>query len=111
MVRRVSTSPLNGPVRTCVGCRRRSTISDLLRVVAVRGGSDLRIIPDPRRRLAGRGASVHRDPLCLDLAQRRKAIPRALRIPGPVDLSAVREYVTEYGREHEAQRRSTSSDA
>ncbi|WP_324273865.1 YlxR family protein [Blastococcus brunescens] len=39
------------PVRTCVGCRKRAPAADLLRVV-VRSGA---LVPDPRRRLPGRG--------------------------------------------------------
>ncbi|MBA3908054.1 MAG: DUF448 domain-containing protein, partial [Pseudonocardiales bacterium] len=40
------------PVRTCVGCRKRSPADSLLRVVAVNGV----VTPDLRRRLPGRGA-------------------------------------------------------
>jgi len=36
---------------------------------------------------------VHRDPRCIDLAEKRRAFPRALRLGGPLDLSAVRETV------------------
>jgi uncharacterized protein len=74
-----------GPVRTCVGCRERAARTDLLRVVVVEG----RLVPDPRRRLPGRGASVHPDPHCVDLAVRRRAFPRALRLPGPLDAGDV----------------------
>jgi hypothetical protein len=38
---------------------------------------------------------VHRDPRCVDLAEKRRAFPRALRLPGPLDLSLVREAVQE----------------
>jgi hypothetical protein len=30
---------------------------------------------------------------CLDLAERRKAFPRAFKVPGPLDLSLVRDCV------------------
>ena len=30
---------------------------------------------------------------CLQLAERRKAFPRAFKVPGPLDLSLVREAV------------------
>jgi hypothetical protein len=36
---------------------------------------------------------VHPDPACVDLAQRRRAFGRALRVPGPVDPAPVREYL------------------
>ncbi|MBK5306647.1 MAG: YlxR family protein [Frankiaceae bacterium] len=80
-----------GPVRTCVGCRERSAKSSLLRVVA----DGDRLVPDPSGRLPGRGASVHLDSRCVDLAEKRRAFPRALRLDGPLDLTAVRESVQE----------------
>ena len=77
---------MSPPVRTCVGCRQRAPAADLLRVVA-RDGS---VLPDPGRRLPGRGAHLHPDRACLDLAERRRAFPRALRVGGPLDATAVR---------------------
>nr|WP_132421668.1 YlxR family protein [Pseudonocardia endophytica] len=74
------------PVRTCVGCRSRELATDLLRVVAVKG----RLVPDPRRRLPGRGAWLHPVRRCLDRAERRSAFTRALRVPGPLDATEVR---------------------
>jgi uncharacterized protein len=79
------------PQRTCVGCRSRAAKADLLRVAVVEG----RCVPDPRGRLPGRGASVHLDPGCLDSAERRKAFPRAFRLPGVLDISELRRYVQE----------------
>ncbi len=79
----------SGPVRTCVGCRERAARADLLRVVA----DGDRLVPDPARRLPGRGASVHPDLRCVDLAEKRRAFPRALRLPGPLDTSGLRAAV------------------
>jgi uncharacterized protein len=79
------------PLRTCVGCRVRSSKRDLLRVVAVEGVC----VPDPLGRLPGRGASLHPRLACLTLAERRRAFPRALRVAGPLDLSVLRRYVEE----------------
>ena len=87
-------APLEGPVRTCVGCRVRASRAVLLRVVAVEAGGEIVVAPDPHHRLAGRGAWLHPDPSCLELAERRRAFPRALRRAGPLDSSAVREFVT-----------------
>ena len=78
-----------GPVRTCVGCRRRDADRRLLRVVLGPGGSAL--VPDPRRRAPGRGAWVHRDERCITTALDRKAFTRALRSPGQVSQDALRE--------------------
>ncbi|MEU2333782.1 YlxR family protein [Streptomyces sp. NPDC006654] len=77
------------PERTCVGCRQRAAKTELLRIVAV--GDDC--VPDPRGTLPGRGAYVHPAQVCLDQAVRRRALPRALRVPGPLDVKALRRYV------------------
>ena len=81
------------PVRTCVGCRERAVKSDLVRVVAVTVEQDTVLQPDPRGVLPGRGAHLHPTDRCLALALRRKAFPRALRLPGPLDASALAAYV------------------
>ncbi|WP_307874623.1 YlxR family protein [Frankia nepalensis] len=72
-----------------MGCRSRAARSDLLRIVVVDG----ELVPDVRRRMPGRGAHVHPDLACLDLAERRRAFPRALRVPGPLGLEWVRAHV------------------
>ncbi|MEV8633004.1 YlxR family protein [Streptosporangium sp. NPDC051023] len=77
------------PLRTCVGCRVRTVSSELLRLVVVEGV----IVPDLRRRLQGRGASLHPSLSCLELAERRRAFPRAFRVAVPLDLSRVREHL------------------
>ncbi len=82
------------PVRTCVGCRGRAQRSVLLRVVAAEVDGAWCVVPDPRRRLGGRGAWLHPEPACLDLAERRKAFPRALRRSGPLGTGALRTFVT-----------------
>ncbi|WP_369371931.1 YlxR family protein [Promicromonospora sp. Populi] len=88
-------------MRTCVGCRGRDQRSALLRLVldcsthgeAVAGPQ--RIVVDVRACLPGRGAWVHPEPRCLALAERRRAVPRALRVDGPLDLSEVRAHLGE----------------
>ena len=76
-------------MRLCVGCRVREARPALLRVVVVDGV----LVVDPARRLPGRGASVHPDLACVDLADRRRAFARALRVDGPLDAEPVRRYV------------------
>ncbi|MFD7713434.1 YlxR family protein [Streptomyces sp. NPDC059785] len=79
------------PERTCVGCRERAAKNELLRIVAIEDAC----VPDPRGTLPGRGAHVHPALFCLDLAVRRRAFPRALRVPGPLDTTALRQAVEE----------------
>jgi predicted RNA-binding protein YlxR (DUF448 family) len=51
----------HAPVRTCVGCKAAGPQRDLRRVVLVGG----RVVADPGRRAAGRGAWVHPARECL----------------------------------------------
>nr|WP_307872791.1 YlxR family protein [Actinoplanes ovalisporus] len=82
-----------GPTRTCVGCRKRAPASELIRFVAAGSGDDLRLQPDPNRRLPGRGAHLHPDPACFALAERRRAFGRALRLPGVADTGMLAEHI------------------
>ena len=54
------------------------------------------LVPDLHKRLPGRGAHLHPDLTCLDLAERRRAFPRALRTPGPLDAGRVRAAVEQW---------------
>ena len=84
------TSSRSAPVW---GAGQRAPATDLLRVVARYGA----LVPDPRRRLPGRGASVHPTPECLHAAERRRAFARALRLPGgggaPLEAGPLRAHV------------------
>ncbi|MFD6446514.1 YlxR family protein [Promicromonospora sp. NPDC060204] len=88
-----------GPVRTCVGCRGRDQRSALLRLVLDTPMHDVdvaeprRVVVDVRACLPGRGAWVHPVSQCLELAERRRAVPRALRADGPLDLGEVRAHL------------------
>ena len=81
--------------RTCIGCRKRSSPADLLRMTVSGGPGKQMVLPDPDRRAPGRGAHLHPVAECLDLAVRRKAFPRAFRVPGPLDVTGLREYVAQ----------------
>nr|WP_137724857.1 YlxR family protein [Prescottella subtropica] len=82
------------PVRTCVGCRQRGLAADLLRVVAQQIGSDgFVLVPDPARRLPGRGAWLHHDRKCLYEAGRRRAFGRALRVSGSLDSTELDRFI------------------
>ena len=54
------------------------------------------LVPDLHKRLPGRGAHLHPDLTCLDLAERRRAFPRALRTPGPLNAGRVRAAVEQW---------------
>ncbi|GAB3077140.1 hypothetical protein GCM10027053_47170 [Intrasporangium mesophilum] len=85
------------PSRTCVGCRGTDSWSALLRVVAATdrdaGITPVPLHPDPRHRMPGRGAWLHPTPECFELAVRRKAFGRALRLQAAVDVSAVAQHL------------------
>ncbi|WP_269203897.1 YlxR family protein [Motilibacter peucedani] len=74
-----------------MGCRARAPKPELVRVVV----AGAQCVPDLRGRLQGRGAYVHGDPACIELAERRRAFPRALRVPGPLDATPVRALVAQ----------------
>ena len=78
------------PVRTCVGCKERAAKSSLLRLVVA---GDV-IVPDPQARQPGRGAYLHPSQACLELAQRRRAFPRALRVSGPLSTASLVSYLS-----------------
>jgi predicted RNA-binding protein YlxR (DUF448 family) len=85
--RRMRSAPV---VRTCVGCREREAKSELLRIVAA--GDE--VVPDPLGRLPGRGAYLHPSLGCFERAQLRRAIPRALRVPGPLGGDLLARYLS-----------------
>ncbi|HEX2903317.1 MAG TPA: YlxR family protein [Jatrophihabitans sp.] len=92
------------PVRTCIGCRLRVPVTELLRVVAApevrsepTGSSVREVLPDPRRRAGGRGAWLHPDAGCLALAMRRRAFGRALRCGDRLDPAPVARHLESNG--------------
>ena len=78
------------PIRTCVGCKARAAKSSLLRLVVAGDG----IVPDPQARRPGRGAYLHPSLACLELAQRRRAFSRALRVPGSLNATPLASYLS-----------------
>ncbi|WP_297781779.1 YlxR family protein [Aeromicrobium sp.] len=94
---RPETGRLVEVVRTCVGCRQRADKTTLVRVVAVQESTTVVVTPDLHGTLPGRGAHLHPTARCLELATRRKAFGRALRVEGPLDLSALSAVVEDPG--------------
>ncbi|MDO5495211.1 MAG: YlxR family protein [bacterium] len=64
------------PVRTCIGCGERASATNLVRWIA----RDGIVLLDLRRCEEGRGAWLHPSSQCLELAVRRRAFARALRV-------------------------------
>ena len=89
-----------GPIRTCVGCRATGPRSALLRVVvATDAAGTPALVVDEGRRMPGRGAWLHPDPGCLETAERRRALGRALRNAGLLDVSDVRRHIEYQGED------------
>jgi predicted RNA-binding protein YlxR (DUF448 family) len=64
------------PVRTCVACRQEAGKGSLVRVVRkADGGAAIDLTGGAH----GRGAYLHRDPSCIEIARKKKALDRALK--------------------------------
>ena len=57
---------------------------------------DGRLAVDARAVAPGRGAWIHPDPTCLELAERRRVFGRALRVSGPLDAAPVRQWLDSF---------------
>jgi len=58
---------------------------------------DSTLIPDERASMPGRGAWVHETSACLDVALRRRAFVRALRVSGPLDTQTIEQHLQRKG--------------
>ncbi|WP_274380504.1 YlxR family protein [Nocardioides cavernaquae] len=84
------------PVRTCIGCKERAARSELMRIVA---GTDSEgrpaVVPDLARTAAGRGAHLHPTLACYELAVRRRAFARALKLGQGLDSAPVGDWLAQ----------------
>ncbi|MSW66857.1 MAG: DUF448 domain-containing protein [Actinobacteria bacterium] len=71
------------PLRTCVGCRATASTAELIRVVVDQG------VLRQSRQAPGRGAWLHPARGCLELADKRRAWGRALRVQGSCESSGL----------------------
>ena len=80
---------IHQPMRTCIGCRNRTSKAGLVRLVLCDG----MVKVDRKQKLPGRGAWLCLDKNCLDQANRRHAFGRAFRqqIAALVDDSLLQE--------------------
>ncbi|MBN1485015.1 MAG: YlxR family protein [Chloroflexia bacterium] len=78
------------PLRTCVGCRQKQPKRDMIRILRTPEG-ELKI--DSSGRGSGRGAYLCPTPRCWELALKRRALNRALRLVlTPAEVAHLREY-------------------
>ena len=78
------------PIRSCIGCRKTDSPSNLLRMVLVDG----KVIFDQLQIAPGRGAWVHRK--CLKMAIDRQALKWAFRLSSMPDVTDLqKEIITE----------------
>jgi predicted RNA-binding protein YlxR (DUF448 family) len=63
------------PQRTCIGCRQVKPRTSLHRLAVMDG----QLVADPPR-VTGRSAYLCRDPACWALAEKRRALDRALEL-------------------------------
>lgn len=83
--------------RTCIATRTRLPESRLLRMVARHDGGATSVVPDPRRRMPGRGAWITPTLEAWAVADKRRAFGRALKVSANADASPVREYLESLG--------------
>jgi len=71
------------PVRTCVACRQEAGKGALIRIVR---GPDGTAALDPTGRAPGRGAYLHRNQECFEIARKRRQLERSLGAGVPSEL-------------------------
>ena len=80
------------PMRMCAGCMQSRPQSELLRI----GCSDQGLFLDPQYKAPGRGTYVCRDQKCFDLALKKHAITRNLKVSA--SESSIRELQEAFGK-------------
>ncbi|MFC5280597.1 YlxR family protein [Arcanobacterium canis] len=85
-------APTREPVRTCVGCREKSTQRALIRLKLVAG----QVMADNEGAIPGRGAWIHPVSSCYDIAQKRHAFARAFKTQS-ADTRAYAHWLNERG--------------
>ena len=78
------------PVRSCIGCRKKSNPTALIRVVLIDG----KVIPDLKGGAAGRGAWLNKK--CAEVAIARNAFRFAFKQDGAVDVSELLKFLQQY---------------
>lgn len=81
-------------LRRCVSCRELGSKIELIRVARTPEGN---VLLDCGEKIQGRGAYVHRSPLCIESALKRHLLARALRKTIPAELART---IAALGQEH-----------
>ncbi|MBQ7794804.1 MAG: YlxR family protein [Clostridia bacterium] len=63
------------PERMCVGCRKKTAKSDLIRIVQTADG----ICVDKKQNITARGVYICKNVQCIALAKKKKALSRQFR--------------------------------
>lgn len=94
-------STTHAPTRTCIATKQRHDCSELLRIVATtRPDGSVCVVPDPYRRMQGRGAWITPTLKAWEIADRRRAFGRALKVSTQVDAFPVKQFIaTHYDAE------------
>ncbi|MFC6316717.1 YlxR family protein [Corynebacterium gerontici] len=82
--------------RTCIATRTTTDPQHLLRLVSQPIDGTCFIVPDPQRKLGGRGAWITPTVEALEEATRRRAFARAFRVSMPIDTGHVRDYLLQH---------------
>jgi uncharacterized protein len=69
-------NPRREPARTCVACREEAGKGTLIRVVRRPDGT---AVVDKAGNAPGRGAYMHSEAACIEIARKRKALERSLK--------------------------------
>jgi uncharacterized protein len=86
----VRTRPV--PQRTCVGCSTATNKRELVRIVRTPDGS---VIADPTGKKPGRGAYVHQQADCWEVALKKGRLERSLKTKlTPDDLRGLRDFAS-----------------
>jgi predicted RNA-binding protein YlxR (DUF448 family) len=82
-------APRSIPIRSCIACRNRENWTELLHLVEIDG----QVIPDPDRKLDGRGAWLHRR--CFDVAVQRRSFSRAFKSEKDLSTEKLEQFLSE----------------
>lgn len=90
-------------LRTCIGCRTRTDRRQLVRIVLDPADHGDRAVLDRAGTASGRGAWIHPDPDCLELALTRRALARAFRTKAPIGADRLREQLGTFTTDHHSE--------